>query len=225
MDGPSGSVASSADSGRVSVSGTYSGRSALDRIVTEDDDFDKAMSGTDWATVYERQTEREELVPHLCQFLGLSAGDQVLDLGCGPGYTAARLAERVAPGLVYALDRQPDALRYLLEESDEDVEYIRPVVGNAEALPMHFSQPIPTVASLVLHHVDAPERAIEEVAEAVPRGSPFLVLEYHPDAPDGPPRDHRIAAGRMRRWLSEAGFTITEECDLSGGMYALLGRR
>ena len=133
-----------------------------------DDDFDRSMSDTDWATVYERQTEREDLVPHLCRLLDLSAGDRVLDIGCGPGYTATRLADRVAPGPVYALDRHLDALRYLLEEADGDVEHIRPVVGDVEALPVRFSRPIAAVASLVLHHVDAPERAIEAVAAAIP---------------------------------------------------------
>ena len=190
-----------------------------------DDDFDRSMSDTDWATVYERQTEREDLVPHLCRLLDLSAGDRVLDIGCGPGYTATRLADRVAPGPVYALDRHLDALRYLLEEADGDVEHIRPVVGDVEALPVRFSRPIAAVASLVLHHVDAPERAIEAVAAAIPRDSQLLVIEYHPDTPDGPPEAHRIPASRMRQWLSGSGFTITEECDLPGGMYALVGRR
>ncbi|MEF8824844.1 MAG: methyltransferase domain-containing protein [Halapricum sp.] len=193
--------------------------------MTDDDDFDKSMDETDWATVYERQTEREDLVPHLCHLLDLSAGDRVLDIGCGPGYTTTRLADRVAPGFVYALDRHPEALRYLLEEADGDVEHIRPVVGDVQALPMGFSRPSATIASLVLHHVDAPERAIEAVAAAVPRDSQLLVIEYHPDAPNGPPEAHRIPASRMRQWLSGAGFRITEERDLPGGMYALVGRR
>jgi ubiquinone/menaquinone biosynthesis C-methylase UbiE len=190
-----------------------------------EDDFDKAMHGTDWEAVYESQAEREELVSHICRLLGLAEGSRVLDVGCGPGYTAARLAERVSPGLVYALDRQPDALRYLLTETDETIEHIRPVVGNVEALPVRFSEPIPTVASLVLHHVHSPERAIQELAETIPRDSPFLVVEYRPDAPDGPPKSHRIPLDQMRRWLSGEGFAITDERDLFDGMYAVLGRR
>ena len=88
-------------------------------------------------------------------------------------------------GIVYALDRHPEALQYLLEEADRDVGYVRPMAGDVKALPLRFSQPIATVASLVLHHVDAPERAIEAVAGGIPRDSLFLVIEYHPDAPMG----------------------------------------
>lgn len=194
-------------------------------VMPNPDDFDPEMHEADWVAVYERQAAWDGLVTRFCDLLELEAGDHVLEIGSGPGYTSARLAERVTPGLVYALDRQPDALRYLLEEADESTECIRPVVDAAEVLPVSFSQPTPTFATLILHHVSAPERAITEVAAAVPRASPFLVVEYHPDAPEGPPKDYRIAPGKMREWLSRAGFTIEEELALSERTYALLSWR
>lgn len=202
--------------------------------MTDDDDaFEKAMHDTDWAAVYERQAAHADVVPRLCDLLGLHEGDHVLELGSGPGYTSARLAECVAPGVVYVLDRQLDALRYLREERDaatlgaaaETRSCIRPLVGGAEALPLRFSQPTPTLASLILHHVDAPEDAIEEVAAAVPPSSPVLIVEYYPDASEGPPRDHRIAPERIRQWLSTAGFTLDDTVELSEELYALLAVR
>lgn len=193
--------------------------------MTDHGDFDKEMHDADWAEIYEHQAASGDLVACMCDLLELEAGDHVLEIGSGPGYTSARLAERVAPGVVYALDRQSAALRYLLEAAPETTAHVRPLVGDAATLPVCLSQPTPTLASRILHHVPAPEIAIEEVAAAVPRTSPFLVVEYYPDADEGPPEDHRIAPGRMREWLSQTGFTLDEGLDVSEATYALLARR
>lgn len=189
------------------------------------DDHDRALRDVDWGELYERQAERGAFVDPVCDLLGLESGDAVLEIGAGPGYVSARLAERVAPGVVYALDRQRDALRYLREESGEPVEGVRPVVGDVGALPVRFAAPTPALASFVLHHVRDPERAIAEVAAALPAGSPFLVAEFHLDSPKGPPEDHRIPPEQVREWLSDAGFTVETIADLSEAWYAVLARR
>jgi ubiquinone/menaquinone biosynthesis C-methylase UbiE len=193
----------------------------------EDDDFDKEMHGADWAAVYERQAERADLVSRLCDLLGLAAGDHVLEIGSGPGHTSVQLAARVEPGTVYAVDRQPDALAYLLTEAEGDTERIRPIVGDAESLPVCFDRPTPTLVAFVLHHVDDPARALESIASSVPESSPLLVVEYHPEAAGevGPPIDHRLAPAKLREWLAAAGFTVESADDLGDEKYGLLARR
>jgi SAM-dependent methyltransferase len=186
---------------------------------------------------YERQAARGGLVDDLCDVLGLGAGDDVLEVGCGPGYTSLRLAARVAPGRVYAVDRQPAALQYLLATAagatdaqspvGGDFEAVCPVVGDAESLPVCLSQPTAAVAAFVLHHVDAPARAVASVADSLPAGSSFLVAEYHPDAAGevGPPTDHRIHPDRVRSWLADAGFDVEADHSLAEEAYAVLARR
>lgn len=193
--------------------------------MADHDDFDREMHDADWTEIYERQAESADLVARMCDLLGLEAGDHVLEIGSGPGYISARLAEWVAPGTVYALDRQHAALRYLLDEAPESTAHVRLLVGDAATLPVCFSQPTPALASRILHHVPAPAHAVEEVAAAIPRTSPFLVVEYYPGADEGPPEDHRIAPGRMREWLARAGFALEAESDLSESTYAMLARR
>jgi len=195
--------------------------------VSDHDDFDKEMHGADWAAVYERQAERADLVARFCDLLELEAGDHVLEIGCGPGHTSVQLAERVAPGLVYAVDRQPDALAYLQSEAEGDTDRVRPVVGDAESLPVRFDEPTPTLVAFVLHHVDDPARAVESIASSIPESSPLLVVEYDPDAAGevGPPLDHRLAPAKCREWLSAAGFAVESEVDLGEEKYALLARR
>lgn len=191
-----------------------------------DEDFDREMRDVDWAEVYDRQAARSVPVSRYCDILGVGPGDDVLELGCGPGHTTEQLASRVAPGMVYALDRRPGALRYLVGRRDGRTggENVRPVVGDAESLPFDFVAPTPTVAAFVLHHVAAPGRAIAAAATALPASSPLLVVEYHPDAPGdvGPPTEHRIAPARVETWLSDAGFALQRTVSLPEEKYALL---
>jgi hypothetical protein len=126
-------------------------------------------------------------------------------------------------GIVYALDRHPEALQYLLEEADRDVGHVRPMAGDVKALPLRFSQPTATVASLVLHHVDAPKRAIEAVAAGIPETRCFSsssITRMHPWAAGGTPDSRQPHAS-----VAFHRFTIYEERDLPEGMYAVLGRR
>lgn len=194
-----------------------------------DEDSDGEMRDVDWAEVYDRQAARSVPVSRYCDILGVGSGDDVLELGCGPGYTTEQLASRVAPGVVYALDRRPGALRYLVGQHDDRTggENVRPVVGDAESLPFEFVAPTPTLAAFVLHHVAAPGRAIAATATALPPSSPLLVVEYHPDEPGdvGPPTEHRIAPARVETWLSGAGFALEVTTSLPGEKYALLSRR
>jgi ubiquinone/menaquinone biosynthesis C-methylase UbiE len=58
--------------------------------------------------------------PKVLQESGLGAGDRVLDYGCGPGSFAIAAAERVgAAGKVYALDKNPQALKTVERKAAE----------------------------------------------------------------------------------------------------------
>lgn len=192
-----------------------------------DDAFDRDMSDADWEGVYERQAARGELTTRFCELLGVQSGDSILELGCGPGYTTAQLAAEVAPGSVYALDRQEAALRYLRDNVAQHESRIHPLCGDVAAVPLCFTDPIPALVTFVLHHVERPGAALDAVASVLPPGSPFLVAEYHPEATGdvGPPLDHRLAPERVRDWLSESGFDLGETTSLPEEKYAIVARR
>ncbi|MEF8813936.1 MAG: class I SAM-dependent methyltransferase [Halovenus sp.] len=192
------------------------------------DTFDKEMHDVDWTAMYERQAARSgDLTGRFCDLLGLEAGDNVLELGSGPGYTTSKLVENVSPGNVYAIDRHPGALRHLRETVEQQTARTHAVCGDVTALPVRSTEPIPTIAAFVLHHLTAPEAAIDAIRSALPPRSPFLVAEYRPEAAGevGPPLDHRLASAQIREWLRDAGFVLTESVSLPEEKYALVSRR
>jgi len=193
-----------------------------------DDSFEREMHDVDWTKVYERQAARSgDLSRRFCDLLGLEAGDRVLELGSGPGYTSAKLAVNVSPGSVYALDRHPEALSHLRERVERHVECIHPIAGDVRALPVRFDEPTPAIAAFVFHHLTSPETAVDAVHSTLPPGSALLVAEYDPEAEGevGPPLDRRLAATQVREWLAEAGFVPTKSVSLPEEKYALVSRR
>ncbi|MEF8784930.1 MAG: methyltransferase domain-containing protein [Haloarculaceae archaeon] len=195
--------------------------------MNSDDTFDKKMSDVDWESVYERQAARGGLTTRFCDLLGLEKGDSVLELGSGPGYMTAQLADEISPGNVYALDRQVGALRYLQDNATRHPSCIHPLCGDVAALPLRFSDPITTIATFLLHHLAEPGAALEAIASVLPPGSPFLIAEYHPAAAGdfGPPLDHRLAPEQVQNWLSESGFTHEDTVALPEEKYAIISRR
>lgn len=76
-----------------------------------------------------RRDVPDEVLASLCEVLGLTLADCVLDLGCGTGQAAVPLAARV--GSVIAVDPEPDMLTQLdARIHDETVENVTTVLGS-----------------------------------------------------------------------------------------------
>ena len=191
-----------------------------------DDSFDREMANVDWATVYERQAARGDLAARWCDLLDVSAGDPILEIGCGPGHTTEGLVRDGRPGAIYAFDRQRGALEYLQTYGDLGTTPVHLLQGNVSALPVCPAEPTPTLVAFVLHHLREPATAIAALADGLPPESPLLVVEYDPESTGavGPPPAHRLAPADVREWLSAAGFDPQDTVTLPEELYAIVGR-
>jgi ubiquinone/menaquinone biosynthesis C-methylase UbiE len=191
--------------------------------------FQKDLSHLNWDQVYARQALRAELVSAWLDALRLKAGDRVLEVGAGPGYVSLVLAERVGTtGTVYALDRSADALAYLEHlQTERGIGQIRRIVADAATLEPTSVRAHSALITMVLHHADDPAGILRNVAQCVPYGGPVLIGEFHPDGPcsNGPPREHRLAVERIRRWCEEAGLAVTAYRRQTPENYMLLAQR
>ena len=193
------------------------------------DDYHRDLSHLSWADVYDRQVARDEYVSRWLDEITVETDDTVVEVGSGPGYIALRAARRVGPsGVVYAVERNRDALRYLQRTMGEaDVGNVELIHADAEALPVRFDRPVIALLTYVLHHADRPTRLLAELSRALPTESRLFVCEYHPDGPgeEGPPIDHRLAPDRLRDWLEDAGFEVDRTIDFENESYAFVCRR
>jgi SAM-dependent methyltransferase len=160
----------------------------------------------------------------------LTAGTEVLDVGCGPGTITIDIARRVEPGRVIGIDAADDVIAAAQTTAAEaGVTNLQLAVGDVYALE-HGDDSFDVVhAHQVLQHVAAPVAALREMRRVcrldgvvAARDSVYRAMSWYPasapldrwlavycavaEANGGQPD----AGSRLRSWALEAGFrTVT----------------
>lgn len=165
-----------------------------------------------WSHVFDDPKRDEWQKPHaVIQALALKPDAVVADLGAGTGYFAARLANMLRKGTVYAVDLEPGMVKYLGERAKrEKLPNLKPVAGRAD------DARLPARVDLVLlvdvyHHIESRERYFRKLAASLKPGGRLAVIDFTLDSPEGPPKEARIAPERVKQELAAAGYKLLEE--------------
>ncbi|MFE2597219.1 class I SAM-dependent methyltransferase [Streptomyces sp. NPDC059396] len=157
----------------------------------------------------------------------LRPGQDVLDVGCGPGTITADLAALVAPGTVTAVDASADVLRQAQETAEAaGVRNVRFAVADVHALDFPDDSFDIVHAHQVLQHVGDPVRALGEMRRVcrpggvvAARDADYGAFAWFPAVPglDGWRELYRTVARanggepdagrRLLSWARQAGFT------------------
>jgi SAM-dependent methyltransferase len=106
--------------------------------------------------------------------VALQPGEQVLDIGSGPGFLAAKMAEEVGvDGRVYGIDLS-DSMLAIARHGETPVDYGR---GDALALPFGDEQFDVAVFTQVYEYIDDIEGALAEARRVLHPGGRLLVLD------------------------------------------------
>ena len=107
---------------------------------------------------------------------GFTAGQMLLDLGCGPGYATRDLAEIAGPsGRVFALDRSRRFLDALEAEGMQNVQTVE-IDLDQDELQLHDLDG--AWARWVFAFVRKPRELVKKVREALRPGAPLVIHEY-----------------------------------------------
>lgn len=116
----------------------------------------------------------------LLDLAGMRAGEVVMDVGCGPGFTTFELAHAVGPqGRVVALDVSERFLAHLRAACTlRAVTNVEPMLGTAEEFELEDASLDAAYARWVLCWLQKPEEALARVARALRPGGVFIVQDY-----------------------------------------------
>ncbi len=162
--------------------------------------------------------------PHdVLQALALTPHMAVVDIGAGTGYFTMRVARHVPSGKVTAVDAEPQMVRHLRERAAK--EGLKNVVAR-QGKPDTAGIP-PKSADLVLlvdtyHHIDRRVAYFSKLRDGLRPGGRLAVIDFRPDAPNGPPPSERIGSGQVKAELAEAGFRLSKEFDFLPNQFFLL---
>jgi predicted methyltransferase len=178
-----------------------------------------------WAQVFDDPQRDTWQKPHeVIQALALKPDAVVVDIGSGTGYFATRFARMLPKGRVYGLDTEPDMVKYLAERAQKDG------LKNLTAVAATRSEPnLPEKADLVIlvdvyHHVENRERYFGKLRASLKPDGRVAIIDYRPDAPEGPPKNARIAPERVKAELGKAGYALAQEHGFLPNQYFLVFR-
>jgi SAM-dependent methyltransferase len=154
--------------------------------------------------------------------LGLAPDAVVGDLGSGTGYFAVRLARAVPRGHVYGADIEPDMVRYLAERARRDG---LANVTAVQATPDDSRLPRPVDLMLVVntyHHIGERPAYFGRLRQSLRPGGRVAIIDFLPDAPEGPPRLARLPAAIVKEEMGRAGYGLTSEHTFLPHQYFLI---
>jgi len=176
-----------------------------------------------WSHVFDDPERDAWQKPHqVIQALALKPDARVADLGAGTGYFSARLANMVPQGRVYAVDIEPDMVKYLAERAKREKR------SNVVAIAGAADDPrLPEKADLILmvdvfHHIDDRDRYFRKLRGSLKPGGRIAIIDFRLDSPDGPPPGARIAPDRVKAELKNAGYTLVQDHGFLPNQYFLI---
>ena len=165
-----------------------------------------------WAQVFDDPARDVWQKPHeVIQALALRPDATVADIGAGTGYFSARLARMLPSGRVYAVDVEPDMVKYLGERAKrEGLANLVPVQGTGGDARLPAKVDLALLVD-VYHHIEGRSRYFRRLGAALKPGGRIAIVDFRLDASNGPPRAARVAPERVKAELARAGFVLAAE--------------
>lgn len=183
-----------------------------------------SFSGAEqWAHVFDDPARDGWQKPHeVIHALALGPRAAVADLGAGTGYFSARLANMLPAGTVYAVDVEPDMVKYLGERAKrEKLENLKPV----QAKPDDPGLPAPVDLVLlvdVYHHIDGREKYFAALQSRLKPAGRVAIIDFRLDSPEGPPKAARIPPAQVKAEMAKAGYRLAAQHDFLPRQYFLI---
>ena len=178
-----------------------------------------------WAHVFDDPERDAWQKPHeVISALSLRPDAAVADLGAGTGYFAARLANMLPKGTVYAVDVEPEMVKYLGERAKrEGLANLKPVAARPDDARLPAKVDLIVLVD-VYHHIENRERYFRRLAASLKPGGRLAVIDFRLDSPEGPPKAARIAPEQVKAELAAAGYALQIEHGFLPRQYFLVFR-
>ena len=176
-----------------------------------------------WAHVFDDPARDAWQKPHeVIQALSLPPDAVVADIGAGTGYFSARLSRMLPKGKVYAVDVEPEMVKYLGERAErEGLKNLVPVRGDAAGA--NLPEPVDLALLVdVYHHIGERSRYFARLRNSLKADARVAIIDFRMEAKDGPPRAARIAPAQVKREMAQAGYGLAEELGFLPNQYFLV---
>jgi SAM-dependent methyltransferase len=161
--------------------------------------------------IHRLHTIGQPLEPAIDKALNLQTGEDLLDIGTGPGDFPARLRQSGHRGRIVGIDVSPEMLAKA-RSADADVEFLQ---AGAQALPFPDESFNAVTARHVLYQVPDIPRALRQAHRVLRPGGRFLVVaNVHDNFADYRKALHEAAELIYGRPMADTMRVIVPACDV-----------
>jgi SAM-dependent methyltransferase len=142
--------------------------------------------------------------------LEITPGKNVADIGAGSGWFTVRAARRVAPaGTVYAVDINPDAIRYIDHRvKSESLSNVKTILSKADD-PLLPQNAVDAVLLLKTYHeVADPVALLERLRHSLRPGAKLGIIDRN-----GNGADHGVSRKIVVQEAEQAGYRLLQDYD------------
>ncbi len=162
---------------------------------------------------------------------GIDRGMKVADLGCGPGFFTMPMARKVGPdGIVYAIDRNDEAVGYLKKavEAERGIsKTVRIINSDISDTGIPSGSVDVSFFANVLHDIKNMGKFLAEVKRINKKDALVVDVDWEkPGKTDvrGPPEEIRISEAEAERILEKEGFILLKKINAGPHHYGLVYR-
>lgn len=184
----------------------------------------------DWTARLERPERIAALkIDYIIASLGLKPGENVADIGAGPGIISVPMAKAVAPGgTVYAVEIDKGFFPHILQKaSAAHVSNVRTVLGAYTDPKLPAPDIDVALFHDVLHHIGDRAGYLKAMAGYMKPGGRIAIVELPPNGSHKDDPSLVVTKAQVKGWMAAAGFTPVQEFDgLSDGKwFVVYGRQ
>jgi ubiquinone/menaquinone biosynthesis C-methylase UbiE len=149
-------------------------------------------------------------INRVMDILGIAPGKVVADIGAGSGWFTVRAAKRMSGrGLVYAVDINPEAIRYVDDRArKEQLQNVKTILGQADN-PLLPARSVDAVLLLKTYHeVAQPVALLQNLRAALRPGAKVGVIDRN-----GNGENHGVGRDVVIREAKQAGYKLLDQYD------------
>jgi ubiquinone/menaquinone biosynthesis C-methylase UbiE len=149
-------------------------------------------------------------INRVMDILGIASGKSVADIGAGSGWFTVRAANRIGDsGVVYAVDINPEATRYIDERvRKQRLQNVKTILSQADdpLLPAHSIDAVLLLKTY--HEVAQPVALLRNLRPALRAGAKIGIIDRN-----GNGEDHGVGRDVVIREAKEAGYKLLDQYD------------
>jgi SAM-dependent methyltransferase len=149
-------------------------------------------------------------IDRVMDILGITPGRNVGDIGAGSGWFTVRAARRVAPaGKVYAVDINPDAIRYIDRRvKSESLSNVKTILSKADNTLLPQNAVDAVLLLKTYHEVADPVALLEHLRSSLRPGAKLGIIDRN-----GNGTDHGVSRKIVVQEAEQAGYRLLQDYD------------